>query len=230
MKKLIQEDKHLAQELSSSGSKMLNGEAEFDLNKYSSPSEAAKEQFQQALRLDPNCYDALMGIGVCRSYDPHEYDKAVAAFKKAIEIRPNESEPYYQAGLIFLLDNDRNYENPMANGKEEALRHFQKALELGYRPRSWLYNHMGTLYSRMELYEEAIKCFEHSVKYMKDEGSWIPSTFFLAAEANELLGKYSEAIKWLKLYKEQGFPGDAQEIDQRIKNIKIISENKKKAL
>jgi tetratricopeptide (TPR) repeat protein len=230
MKDLMRDDKHKAEEVSSHGFRILSGEETFDLDKYSFQSEAAKEYFQKALSLDPNCYDALMGMGICNSYDPREYNKAIAAFKRAIEIRPNEAEPYYQAGLIFLLDSDRNYENPIVSGKEEALQHFQKALELGYKPQSWLYNHIGTVYSRMGLYGEAINCFEHSIKYMENEGTWIPSVFFLAADACETLGKDSEAIKWLVLYKKQNFGSDTEEIDQRINNLKIISENRKKAL
>ena len=60
----------------------------------------ALRELAQAEKTSPDDYDVYYLRGkVCTSI--HEYQKAVAALQRAIELRPTESAAYYQLGLAY---------------------------------------------------------------------------------------------------------------------------------
>lgn len=220
----------MIEEIVARGQRLLARKESYDLTKYSYPSEAAEAQFKEALQIEPNNYDAIVGLGRCYAYTPRKYIEAVSMFERAIEIDLERPEAYFQAGKTFLNAGDSGLHPLNSNSYERALRYFEKAVHLGYKPQAWLFNALGTAYFRLQRFAESLIWFERSAQAAKEEGAWVPSTFHLAAEANENLGRFAEAIKWYELYKENGFSSHESEVNQKIKNLLILEENKKKSL
>lgn len=223
--------KEVIEEKVTRGFRILERKEKYDPSRFPGPSEAAEAIFKEALCSDPDCYLALLGLGRCYYYRPTQYSEAISTFQRAITIQPYEAEPYYWIGLTYFHAGERKLPLFGANDVyEEALRYFHKALEMGYEPKAWLYNHIGTVHFREARYEQAITWFQRSADSIKSEGGWVPSTFFLAAEACEYLGRFADAIKWYELYKEYGLQSSHKEVNQRIKKLIILEENRKKAL
>jgi tetratricopeptide (TPR) repeat protein len=213
----------------SEGFGILRGDVEYDLDKFPSRSDAALAKFQEVLTYDPNNYEAWLGTGICQAYWPGKYRAAIQAFKRASQIAPGEAEPYFQLGLTFLRDGEVNYERPMEEGYQHALRYFFEAEKHDYSPKSVLYNNIGTTLYRMGDYADAINWFERSAGRMRDEGTWLPSTFFLAAEANEKTGRFSEAAKWYESCRDEGM-SLGEDLELKIKNLKILANNQGRSL
>lgn len=212
------------------GLRILHGKEAYDHTKYRLGGRAAEAEFKDALSLDPNSYRALLALGICYSYRPTKHREAIEALTRAIDICPDRVEGYYELGLTFLHAGERGSIVGSPNPFEEALRYFEKVLALGYEPRAGIYNLLGTTCFRLGRYEDAIEWFEKSAESVEKDGGWEPSTFFLAAQANEMLGRSAEAIRWYELYKHRGLGTDHEEIDMRIRNLRILEENRKKAL
>jgi len=209
------------------GFRILNREERYNTSLYFGPSEAAEAEFRAALQLRPDCYSAYLGLGQCYAYRPNQYEDAIRAFEQARLLHPEEPAPYYHMGLTYLHAGERNLLLFGLDPFKEALKCFETALSLGYVPKAWLFNHIGTNHFRMGSYTEAVEWFEKSFDTLKKESGWIPSTFFLAAQANENLGLFAEAIKWYERYIEEGKLGDVEEITQRIKFLESLPEMNK---
>lgn len=212
------------------GFRILNGKEKYSLQLYSDPCDAAEAEFREALRIDPNCSVALLGLGRCYSSNPRRYEEAISLFLRAMEAPGTKADASYQIGLTFLHAGGRGLAPLGKNPNEEALRYFKEALESDYSPKAWLYNHIGTAYYRLEEFDEALIWFEKSAESIGSEGGWVPSTYFLAAEACEYLCRFSDAVKWYHRYKEHSHLGDAEEINKRIQNLRILEKNRRKAL
>jgi tetratricopeptide (TPR) repeat protein len=220
----------IIEEKVSRGLRILRGKEPYDHAKYRSGLAAAEGEFKDALALNPNSYRALLALGVCYSYRPTKHRDAIEALKQAIDIRPEASEGYYELGVTLFHVGERGSFGDRQPPYEEAVRCFEKALELGHAPKGGIYNLVGTTHFRLGRYDDAIAWFEKSAESLSEEGGWQPSTFFLAAEANELLGRTAEAIRWYELYKKRGLGTDHDEIDMRIRNLRVLDENRTKAL
>ena len=55
---------------------------------------------QKAVRLDPNLGAAYLQLGILYS-DQNEDAKAIAAYRKAIEVSPGVDEPHYRLGQAY---------------------------------------------------------------------------------------------------------------------------------
>jgi tetratricopeptide (TPR) repeat protein len=146
------------------------------------------------------------------------------AFEQAIQLRPYETDPYYQIGLTLLHAGERKLSPTTQEPFSEAKRYLQKALHLGHRPSSVVLNALGTVCFRAGEYHEALEWFDRCAESLAHEGGWIPSTFFLAAETCEILGQLVDAIKWYERYKLHGFRDDEDEINRRIQNLRCLEE------
>src|SRR4051812_13054230 len=62
--------------------------------------DAAIASFQQAAELNPNCYDCYYNIAFSES-QKKDYDKAEAAYKKAIEIKADYAEAYSGLANVY---------------------------------------------------------------------------------------------------------------------------------
>ena len=78
--------------------------------------------------------------------DKKEYDKAIEAFEKAIEINPKKDEAYYNMGNAY-------------NDKKE----YDKAIEINPKKDEAYYN-MGNAYNDKKEYDKAIEAFEKAIE------------------------------------------------------------------
>lgn len=215
-----------ANELVAKGFRILNGQEKIDPDLYSYRSEAAIATFLKALAANPNMFRAWIGLGISYAYSPSTFDESLSAFLKAQAIDAQHPDSYYQLGRLFLHRAETDYEKALPEEYEQALHFFSEADRLGYEDRGELYNLKGTTYFRIKRYDEALKCFERSAAETQD-GSWLPSTYFLAAQINELNGNLEEAIRWYELYVAKGFGG--RDVMSTLRNLKTTRENQLKA-
>jgi serine/threonine-protein kinase len=148
--------------------------------------EAAVEEFQRALAIDPLSVDAYRELG--RAYEAANRIKdAEATYKRAIELRPNdwlsnsqlgvfyyregryaEAEPLFQKVIALTPDNVNGYSNLGGlyivwgrYGQAEPL--LKKAIEV--RPSDVRgYSNLGLLYFQLGRYRDAVPLFEQAVQ------------------------------------------------------------------
>ena len=216
-----------AKDILSKAFRILRAEEEFDLDRFAYRNDAAIATFMEALSLDPNMVEAWIGLGISYAYWPNRFEDALSAFTRAQQINPANADAYYQLGRLYFYHAETHHETVGAEEYETALHYLQEAAARGYHDLGDLYNLMGTAYFRLKRYDEAIRCFEQSV-VEANEGAWLPSTYFLAAEANKLKGNLGEALRWYESYVSSGF--DDEEVGLNIRNLKIILQNRHKAL
>ncbi|MEW6732368.1 MAG: tetratricopeptide repeat protein [Acidobacteriota bacterium] len=225
---MSKEDEELIKEKVLRGFNLLEGKEipnVLTIRTYFSPVEAAESEFKEVLQIDSQNYDALVGLGRCCSYDPQKYDYAISVFEQAIKVKPFEATAHYYLGSLFLRMGERKLTEEFF---EKAINYFQKADKLDYKPKTPLYNNLGTALFRIEKYEEAIFYFENAAKYAEEEKRWLPSIFFLAAEACEKLSRNLDAIRWYKLSIRPGLgiPGHKKQVNAKIRQLKKIREQK----
>lgn len=85
-----------------------------------------------------------------------DYRQAIAAFKKAIELSPDE---HNYSALAFAYKSSGNY--------VEAINAFKKIVELS--PKSWSYSALGIVYKLNRNYDQAIKEFNNAIKMDPDD-------------------------------------------------------------
>ena len=207
--------------------RILRGTEKFDLDQFAYRSEAALASFKEAVSLDPHSYDAWIGLGLSFAFWPSRFDDAFSSFTRAQRINPKRPDSYYELGRLLLRHAETNYETADPKDLERALVFFNEAARLGYEDLGDLYNVMGTTYYRLDRCREAVECFEQSAARANPD-SWFPSTYFLAAKANELQGNLDEALRWYESYLRKGFQDE--DVRLKIKNIKMLLENRRRAL
>jgi hypothetical protein len=79
----------------------------------------AMEHYNQALEANPRFYPALIGRGVLFGRDG-QIDKALADFREALKIAPNDAKAHYNMGVILANQGKR----------AEAVQHLSTAIEL----------------------------------------------------------------------------------------------------
>lgn len=209
-------------EIVARGFRILEGKERWNPELYESSSLAARAQFEEALKRDPSCYRAIIGLAECLAFNPRELTVALGLFQRAIDMKPEEAEAYYEIGRNMFIAGERGF---YINGREyeDALKFLREAAKRNYKQLSWLYNHVGIIHFRIRKYEEAIGYFEESAKHVDEDGSWIPSTFYLAAKACEEMGNISAAIRWYERFLEHGFDSKEAEIRQRIGDLRACT-------
>ena len=91
------------------------------LRKKEGTSEQGFEALKRAVELDPGDYFSWLALG--EEYQKrNETDQAINAYKKAAALRPEEFNPHYNLGIIYLSPPLRNY--------GEAIKHLQEANRL----------------------------------------------------------------------------------------------------
>ncbi|VVH65658.1 TPR domain protein, putative component of TonB system [uncultured Gammaproteobacteria bacterium] len=92
------------------------------------------------------------------SYDKEGYHKkAIGAFKKAIEIKPDYHEAYYNKGSVYIKLKEY----------QKAIVAFKKAIKI--KPDFYeACTNMGGAYSKLKKYREAIKAYEKAIKIKPD--------------------------------------------------------------
>lgn len=216
-----------AKDISSKAFKILRKEEEFDLEHFAYRNEAAIAAFKEALSIDPLLVEAWIGLGIAYAYCPNNFEDARSAFMRAQQIDPANAATYYQLGRLYFSHAETNYETATAEEYEKALHYLKEASVQGYHDLGDLYNLMGTVAFRLKRYDAAIAFFQQSVAEA-NEGAWLPSTYFLAAEANKLNGNLREALRWYESYLSKGY--DDEQVRLKIRNLRAILQNRLKAL
>jgi lipoprotein NlpI len=68
--------------------------------------EKAIEEYQQALKLNPNYIEAYMNIGAIY-VDKKDYDQAIQQFKKAVELNYYYGKAHYNLGMVYLYKGEK---------------------------------------------------------------------------------------------------------------------------
>lgn len=105
-----------------------------------------KKHYEQALELYPENYEALNNYGSFYSLTLDNYDKAISYFDKAIEVKPDKPEAYYNMG----------YSYQMLGEVEKAIYYYKESLKI--RPENMnLQSDLASLYFETGEIEQAIK-------------------------------------------------------------------------
>ncbi|VVH65117.1 hypothetical protein BSPLISOX_1975, partial [uncultured Gammaproteobacteria bacterium] len=154
-----------------------------------------------------------------QNYHKGEFKKAIEAYKKAIEIKPDE-DTYYNMGLAYTMlnekvsfeeavkaykkaiginsDKDEAYYNmggvyTMLNKFEKAIKAYKEAIEIN--PNKYgAYNNMGLAYTGLDKFKEAIKAYKKAIKINSD----YDTAYYNMGIAYTELDKFEEAIKAFK--------------------------------
>ena len=62
--------------------------------------ETAEQRFERALEIDPNCFEAHLGLGQ-RYRARHDYNRAAEEFEIAVSSRPNDAEAHAALGDVY---------------------------------------------------------------------------------------------------------------------------------
>jgi lipoprotein NlpI len=68
--------------------------------------EKAIEEYQKALKLNPNYIEAYMNIGAIY-IDKKNYDQAIQQFKKVIELNYYYGKAHYNLGMVYLYKGEK---------------------------------------------------------------------------------------------------------------------------
>jgi tetratricopeptide (TPR) repeat protein len=99
-----------------------------------------------------------------------EYDKALADFQRIIELEPDNSFGYLNAGSMYFRQ-----------GKyDQCIPFFQKALQI--QPHSMTYTDLGTAFFFLKRYAEAVPMFEKAVEMNQNDSM--------------LMGNLADAYRW----------------------------------
>ena len=84
--------------------------------------EKAIQDYDEAIRLNPQFADAYYNRGTAYGRDLGQYGKAIKDFDEAIRLNPHDADAYYNRGAAYAK----------LGQQEQADRDFAKAKELGY--------------------------------------------------------------------------------------------------
>jgi tetratricopeptide (TPR) repeat protein len=193
--------------------------------------EDAIKAFTQAVQLRPNQKDGIawFQLGECYS-DLKQYDEAVAAFKKALEI--DSTDDISAIALGFAYEDLHEYELAiqtfgqivkqypcyhdaikdlgmaywLADKRTEAMQTFRKMVVCDpQNEKDWLY--IGAFYEDSQQYEEAIAAFEKATKISPQDG-----------------------LAWWSLGDAHGRAGNHAKVSDVYEQLKLINQNDAKLL
>ncbi len=202
--KAIALDPYYFEAYNSLGSVLLNSQ------KY----EEAKKYFKKSLEIAPNYKWAHFNLG--RIFEKTDYIKAIASYKKAIDIDINYLEAYY--AIAGIWSDQKNYEEAINwyekcleidpgykwahynlgvcfenNNTKKAIEYYQKAIDLDPQFTD-VYNRWGNLLLGEEQYEEAKEKYEKCIE-IDSKFKW---AYYNLGVLNERVMDTKSAIKHYK--------------------------------
>ncbi len=66
----------------------------------------AIEQYEQAVKSDPNDADKYMELGAAY-YIAHRWEEAIRAFERAVQLKPDLGHAHYYLGVLYAAKGDR---------------------------------------------------------------------------------------------------------------------------
>ncbi|AEM20745.1 TPR domain-containing protein [Brachyspira intermedia PWS/A] len=119
--------------------------------------EEAIEDFNRAIKLDPNNSDAYLNRGISKS-DLGNDKEAIEDFNRAIELEPDNSDAYLNRGIS---------KSDLGNDKE-AIEDYNKSIELNpYNEEGYIYR--GLSKSNLKRYREAIKDYNKAIELVPND-------------------------------------------------------------
>lgn len=141
----------------------------------------AKDDYENALKLDPQFFDALYNLA-CTKYYIKDYIGSITDLSKIIEVSPTESKVYTQrANALLAL---KKY--------KLALQDFSLAVLIN--PSADTYYNRGLTHLNINYYKQAKKDFDKSLSFDDNNAS----AYFFRGASHLLLGKYNKAISDFK--------------------------------
>lgn len=175
--------------------------------------EEALNEYDKALRINPNHYDALCGKGACL-LKLEKYDEALKRYQDAISVNPGHYGAYHGAGVAHL--NQQHYHT--------ALEYFNKALEREERS-ALAWNSKGAALTQLRKFSEAREAFHIARSYAIDDNdqnmlSEIEGNATWLKEYEDLLDEDNPNLNYLylggKLLKEKKYEEAIQSLDTAI--------------
>jgi len=206
---------------------------------------AAAEQFQQAVKLNPDNSRAFNNLGI--SYlRQSKFAEAQTAFERAIQIEPDYSR-YSNLGIVFEQQGkfpeaasmyqkaiDMNPSDYLAwgnlgsvyelteGGKEKARQAYNKAIALAeeFRKRSprdaRVLANLGSYYASVTMPEKGFPLLRQAVALAPKD----PQVVFRMAEANEILHRREEALRWIGQALDLGYSLEAIEREPQLAGLR----------
>ncbi|MEA2027480.1 MAG: tetratricopeptide repeat protein [Campylobacterota bacterium] len=154
---------------------------------------------------------------ICQDYDDlKEYNKAIIAYTRAIEINPKKDEAYYNIGIAYYSLKEYN----------KAIIAYTKAIEINPKDDEAYYN-MGSAYYNLKEYNKAIIAYTKAIEINpKDDGAYnnMGIAYYYLGKFDKAIESYTQALQInpnqseaynnlfeLQLIQNQAFDSDLQE-------------------
>jgi tetratricopeptide (TPR) repeat protein len=105
-----------------------------------------------------------------QNYHKGEFKKAIEAYEKAIDIKPDE-EAYHNMGIAYIMLNEKV-------SFEDAIKAYEKAIEINPDYDTAYYN-MGIAYAKSDKFKEAIEAFKKVIEIKPDFDKAYYSAFMI---------------------------------------------------
>lgn len=112
--------------------------------------------FNQALSLDPNCYQAINGKGATYAF-LGRYDEGIALIKQALELKPDFVYGHFNLGLA----------NELAGRWTEAIDAYHSAINLDSKD-VWSYYGIASIYGRQGNTDKVIEYLQQAINLQPD--------------------------------------------------------------
>ncbi len=164
-----------------------------DISKIPQERKLVTEHYKQALKIYPENYKALNNLGSFYSNNLRQYDSSIFYLKKAVEIKPDLEEPYFNLGYAY--QKLKKY--------DEAIKNYNKAIDINPQNVT-LRSYLANLYNEMGDFEKAVKINKEIMKI--DENSDLPyinigNYYFLKADTTTAISYWEKAMGKYPQYK-----------------------------
>ncbi len=166
-------------------SPMLYNELGFAFYKLNKPQEAISN-YLQAVALKPDYEMAYRSLGDTYFYLAHSYKSALAPYKKALELKPDQANVNYNVG--WILNDLEEY--------EAAIPYLQKALEQKVNMPAFAHYELGFAQFKLKQNQAAIANFKQAIVLKND---YALAYFGLADVYFGNTKQYDEAVKYYAL-------------------------------
>ncbi|MDP4158554.1 MAG: tetratricopeptide repeat protein [Bacillota bacterium] len=116
----------------------------------------ALKLFNQALLIDPQCYEALNAKGATMAFQG-EYDQGLASIQQALDLNPSFVYAHFNKGLA----------NELAGRWNPAIAAYQTALQLDDRD-TWSYYGIASIYGRLGNADKAVEYLQQAINLNSD--------------------------------------------------------------
>jgi len=120
-------------------------------------------------------------------YDSGEYEKAIEAYKRAIELNPDAEESYYHLGMAYSS----------LGRYKEAVKAYDRAIRIKKDYAAAHYN-LGHAYSNLNQYDKAIRAFRQAIQYEPDNVEAyfaLGNAYYDSGREEKAVDTFEEAIR-----------------------------------